>query len=199
MNNNAQIMIYDVVNFLKQRLEAYLSEGRASAEPLIMLSNPWSNNDNNKNSSFLNAISLINVEEEKALKSQVPSVVKNEQGQYVRKEPDIKLNLYLLISAYHKNYEDGLKFLSRIVSFFQANHVFRHATGKPAPREDLPECVEMLITELFTPDFEQQNQIWGSLSMGYVPSVMYKIRMIIVDSAPAIIPVNPIKEIKSSY
>lgn len=192
-------MIYDAINFLKQRLEAYLSEGRASAEPLILLSNPWSNNDNNKNSSFLNAISLINVEEEKALKSQVPSVVKNEHGQYVRKEPDIKLNLYLLISAYHKNYEDGLKFLSRIVSFFQANTVFQHTLEKTAHGGGLPENVETLKAELFTPDFEQQNQIWGSLSMGYVPSVIYKIRMIIVDSAPAIIPVNPIMEIKSSY
>src|SRR5882762_8941224 len=113
-------MIYDVINFLKRRLEAYLSEGRSSAEPLLVLSNPWSGNDSNQNSTFLNAISLINVEEERVFRSQTPSIVQKGDGQFYKKEPDLKLNLYMMVSTYHKNYEDGLKFLSRVVGFFQA-------------------------------------------------------------------------------
>jgi hypothetical protein len=169
-------MIYDVLHFLKQRLDGFLSEGRASSEPLIVLANPWSNNDSNKGASFLNSISLIQVEEERTFKSQLPRVMQKPNGQYVSKEPDIKLNLYVLMSAYHKNYEDGLKFLSRIVRFFQVNTVFE---GK-----DLPEGVGKLVVELHTAGFEQQNQIWASLSTGYIPSVIYKVRMIIVDGAP---------------
>jgi hypothetical protein len=149
-------MIYDVLNFLKQRLEAFLSEGRASAEPLIVLANPWSNNDSNKSASFLNAFSLINVEE---------------------------VNLYVLISAYHKNYDDGLKFLSRVLRFFQMNPVFENTPGGLSRKEELPEGVEKIIVELYTAGFEQQNQIWASLSTGYIPSVIFKIRMIIIDAA----------------
>lgn len=192
-------MIYDVLNFLRQRLETALSEGRTPAEPLMVLSNPWSNNDSNKGSSFLNAMSLINVEEEKIFKTQVPAVVRKENGQYYRKEPDLKLNLYVLISAYHKNYEDGLKFLSRVVSFFQANNVFQNQQGTLARKEDLPAGIDKIIAELYSAGFEQQNQIWASLSTGYVPSVIFKIRMIIIDSAPAEQRVSPITEIKTSF
>jgi hypothetical protein len=182
-------MIYEVLYFLKQRLETYLSEGRSSAEPLIVLANPWSNNDNNKSASFLNAISLIQVEEEKIFKSQLPKVVQKPNGRSFIKEPDIKLNLYVLMSAYHKNYEDGLKFLSRIVRFFQVNQVFE---GK-----DLPDGVERLMVDLYTAGFEQQNQIWASLSSGYIPSVIYKIRMIVIDAAPEQ-PVSLIKDVKTN-
>jgi len=192
-------MIYEVLNFLRQRLEANLSEGRAPAEPLISLSNPWSNNDSNKSSSFLNAISLINLEEEKIFKSQLPSVVQKENGQYYKKEPDLKLNCYVLISAYHKNYEDSLKFLSRVVRFFQANSVFQNKPGRKARKEDLPEGVGKIIAELYTAGFEQQNQIWASLSTGYIPSVIYKIRMIILDNAPADEDISLIREIKTSF
>ena len=63
-------MLYEVLNFLKEQLEFYVSEGRKTGEPLIQLSNPWSNNDDNHKSSFLNSISLINVEEEKIFKKE---------------------------------------------------------------------------------------------------------------------------------
>lgn len=191
-------MIYDVLHFLKGRLEASLAEGRTPSEPLIVLSNPWSNNDSNKSSSFLNSLSLINVEEEKVFKTQMPSMVQGDKGQYYRKEPDIKLNLYLLMSAYHKNYEDALKFLSRVVLFFQANDVFEKSSVV-SNKSELPEGVEKIIVELYTAGFEQQNQIWASLSTGYIPSVIYKVRMLILDGVITDQRVSPITEIKLSF
>lgn len=175
-------MIYEALNFLKTRIEKHVSGGMMVREPLIILSNPWSNNDNNRNFTFLNSISLINIEEEKIFKSQLPQVVHKPNGKYVTKEPDLKLNLYILISAYNKNYEDGLKFLSKIVSFFQVNNVFQRDPALLTANNDLPVEIEKLIVELYTPGFEQQNQIWASLSMGYIPSVIYKVRMIIIDN-----------------
>ena len=49
--------------------------------------------------------------------------------------------------------------------------------------DDLPENVEKIVVELYTATFEQQNQIWASLSTGYIPSVIYKLRMITIDTA----------------
>src|SRR4051812_16891928 len=128
-------MIYDVLKFLKVRLESFLSEGRANSEPLINLSNPWSNNDDNKNSSFLNSMTLINVEEEKIFKTQGHQVFPAPDGGYYKREPDLKLNLFVLISAYNKNYEDGLKFISKVVGYFQRNNVFRREVGTPINEE----------------------------------------------------------------
>lgn len=175
-------MINEALQFLRGNLEKFISEGRVNAEPLLVLANPWSNNDSNKNSSFLNSISLINIEEEKIFKSQIPTMVRTENGQFYKKEPDLKLNLYILICAYNKNYEDGLKFISKVVSYFQINNVFQQDDN---PNE-LPKSIEKLVVELHTATFEQQNQIWASLSTGYLPSVIYKVRMLIVENEPSV-------------
>lgn len=173
-------MIYEVLNYLKIKLESFLTDGRAAAEPIISLSNPWSNNNNNNNgASFLNSISLINIEEEKIFKAQLQHITQKKNGSYTTREPDLKLNLYLLVSAYNKNYEDALKFISRVVTYFQSNNVFIKNNGAA---DGLPEGVEQIIIELYTAAFEQQNQIWASLSTGYLPSVIYKVRMITIDA-----------------
>ena len=175
-------MVFEVLNYLKLRLNIFLSDGRKNSEPLIVLSNPWANNDSNKGASFLNSISLINIEEEKIFKTQVPPVFYRDDSKkvYTTREPDLKLNLYILISSYNKSYEDALKFISRVVGFFQANNVFSHDGDD---NEDLPEAIERVIVELYTAGFEQQNQIWASLSTGYIPSVIYKVRMLTIDLA----------------
>jgi len=178
-------MIYEVLNFLKTRLESFLSEGRQNAEPLVMLSNPWTNNDSSKNSSFLNSMSLINIEEEKAFGTIGQQIVQGKNGGYYKKEPELRLNVYVLMSAYNKNYEDGLKFISKVVGFFQRNNVFQKDPLASTLNDSLPANVEKVIVELFTADFDKQSQIWGSLNTGYIPSVIYKIRMIIIDTDTA--------------
>lgn len=177
-------MIYEVLNFLRQNLDAYINNGRATAEPVMVLSNPWSNNDSSKNFSFLNSLSLINVEEERIFKTQGYQYIPKGQGRVIQKEPDIKLNLYVLFSAYNKNYEDALKITSKVVAYFQMHPFFQkdHPIEGVSP---LPEGIDKLIVELFSASFEQQNQIWASLSTGYLPSVIYKIRMLVIDAVPA--------------
>lgn len=174
-------MIYDVLNFLKERLTNFISENKKSGEPMLVLANPWSANDaNQRSANFLNAMTIVNIEEEKIFKTQEPPIIRR-GNTYVKREPDIKLNLYVLVSAYNKNYEEALKFIAKVVSFFQQHSVF----VRTEKEKDFPEGCERIIAELYTATFEQQNQIWASLSMGYMPSVIYKIRMFIIDGPPA--------------
>ena len=187
-------MIYEILHFLKLQLEDYLSSGNRSGEPIIMLSNPWSNNENNQKSTFLNSISMINLEEEKVFRSQ-ETVIRKENKNFIRKEPDLKLNVYVLISAYNKNYEDSLKFLSKVVSFFQQKNVFQRTVDGKIIYEGLPENCEKITAELYSVGFDQQNQIWASLSTGYIPSVIYKIRTMIIDVIPTGKEEKPIGEI----
>jgi hypothetical protein len=139
----------------------------------------------NKGATFLNAISLINIEEERHFKTQGLQVTQTagqkKKGVYSSREPDIKLNLYILISAYNKSYDDALKFISKVVNYFQEFNVF--VRKNDGSEDDMPENIEKIVVELYTASFEQQNQIWASLSTGYIPSVIYKVRMIIIDAA----------------
>ncbi len=174
-------MIYEALHFLKQNIDAYINNGRTAAEPVMVLSNPWSNNDSSKNFSFLNSLSLINIEEERIFKTQGYQYIPNGQDSVIRKEPDIKLNLYVLFSAYNKNYEDALKITSKVVGYFQMHPVFQKGHSMKGVSV-LPEGIDKLIVELYSASFEQQNQIWASLSTGYLPSVIYKIRMLVIDA-----------------
>jgi len=119
-------------------------------------------------------LTLINIEEEKVLKEQ-QAVRKTAEGQVIHRNPEIKLNLYILISANFSTYATGLKFLSAALSFFQSKNVF---TSSNTP--DLDPRIEKLVVELHTLGLEQQNHLWGYLGAKYLPSICYKVRMLIV-------------------
>ena len=119
-------------------------------------------------------LTLINLEEERVLKTQRPTV-ENVNGQTVKFNPDIKLNLYTLFTVNFSNYKESLKFISHIVSFFQINNVFT-----PGSHPTLDASIQKLIVDLYTISFEQQNNLWGALGAKYMPSVIYKLRMLVV-------------------
>ncbi|RKH59555.1 DUF4255 domain-containing protein [Corallococcus aberystwythensis] len=123
-------------------------------------------------------LSLVRVEEERVMKTQVATRMRD--GQVEDVQPDVKLNLFLLVTAHGISYADALKFLSATVAFFQSRPFFDHAN---AP--GLDEGIEKLLVELYSQSFEEQNQLWGSLSLRYLPSVLYRVRMLIIqDGTP---------------
>jgi len=119
-------------------------------------------------------LSLINIEEERVFKTQRPTV-ETVNGQSVLFNPDIKLNLFTLFTANFSNYKESLKFISHVVSFFQINNVFT-----PGSHPTLDDSIQKLIVDLYTISFEQQNNLWGALGAKYMPSVIYKLRMLVV-------------------
>jgi len=123
-------------------------------------------------------LTLINVEEETIGKSQLP-YLKHPDQSYDLLNPDIKVNLYMLVSAVstkdeRERYTNCLRLLSYAIGFFQFKSVFDKLN---AP--SLPAQVEKLIVELVSPTFEQQNHIWGGMGAKYMPSVLYKVRMLV--------------------
>ena len=95
------------------------------------------------------------------------------------KSPILTVNLYILFSAYFSNgnYPESLRFISFIIAFFQQKSVFNHIN---TPRLD-PE-IDKLIFEMASISPEQLNNIWGSLGAKYMPSVIYKVRMLTYDN-----------------
>ena len=131
-------------------------------------------------------LTLINVEEERVHKAQTAVHASND-GQVMHLNPEIKLNLYVLISSNFTTYATGLKFLSAALSFFQAKSVFT-----PSNTANMPAGIGKLIVELYTLGLEQQNHLWGYLGAKYLPSLCFKVRMLVVqeglaqDQQPAI-------------
>lgn len=106
-------------------------------------------------------VSLINIEEDRVYKDQRTSV-RNSEGNVEYLNPEIKLNLYILISANFQDklvsdssddYVEGLKQLSHIISFFQAKNVFMQDNSPALAKYD-PD-IQKLVVELYSYSFEQ--------------------------------------------
>ncbi|RAW01597.1 DUF4255 domain-containing protein [Pseudochryseolinea flava] len=122
-------------------------------------------------------ITLINVEEEVIGKSQLP-YLKHPNQSFDVLNPEVKVNLYMLVTAVStkaetERYTNALKVLSYAIGFFQYKNVFDRVNSPV-----LPEGIGKLIVELVSPTFEQQNHIWGGMGAKYMPSVLYKIRLL---------------------
>lgn len=171
-------MIHSALDTIRTELDEYLkniSSLNINNASVIKLCNVLGQDNEVKIPDESLGMTLINIEEERTLKSQVTSR-KNSNGSVLSFNPEIKLNLYILISANFKEYEKSLSFISYVLKYFQSKYVFDHINS---PSLDL--SIEKLIVDLYTLTFEQQNYLWASLGAKIIPSVLYKIRMVIVN------------------
>lgn len=99
------------------------------------------------------------------------------------RSPPLFLNLYLMMSANFGagNYAEALKTISQAISFFQQQAVFDRHNSPGMDRR-----IEKLILELENLKIPDLNNLWSLMGGRYLPSVLYKLRMITVDSSAVI-------------
>lgn len=137
-------------------------------------------------------ITLVNIEEDRINRANDP-YVKTTEG-ITKVNPEIRLNLFVLFSAnFDSNYSEALKFISYVIRFFQSKQVFT-----PENTPSLGPEVEKLIVELHPMSFEQQNYLWGMIGGKYLPSTLYKFRLLVVQEELPTSTVSKIKEIKET-
>jgi uncharacterized protein DUF4255 len=180
-------MIDTTLVFLRDQLNGYLAGRYSSREPLVVVAS-LSNLDGTVPSGIDNRVvlTLVNVEREGAAGS-TPHL-RPEPGGFARLTPALHLNLYILVSAsFPGNYIESLKLLSAVVGYFQ---------GKPFFTPNLagfPRGLEKLTMEIVNLDPQGLNNLWAGLGGKYLPSVLYKARMLTVqegwaiDQIPAVI------------
>lgn len=136
---------------------------------LINLDGSVTNNIENKV-----IISIINLEHEKTVKH-MGGYIPDQQGKFSKVNPPVYLNLYLLISANYNaaNYLEALKMLSAVIGFFQSNKIF-----KSAEYPDLNPHIDRLTFEIYNVPIQELSHIWGGIGAKYVPSMVYKVRMV---------------------
>lgn len=165
-------MLDVAVNFLARELNTYLlartggTFGSAQLSRIVNDAGKWAVPDDQI------GIALVNLEEERALKSQLPQTVYSD-GRQVVLEPEIKLNLTLLFAANFKQYDQALRQLSQVLAFFQARPAFT-----PERYPGLDPRIEKLGVDLISLGFEQLNQLWAFLGAKQLPSAVYRVRLV---------------------
>jgi hypothetical protein len=119
-------------------------------------------------------MALLQVEEDRTFRTQLPTVT-NVAGQQVTREPDLKLDLHVMFAANFKQYDEGLKYLSLVMTFFQS-----HSTFGAARYPALDPRIERLNVELESLSYEQLNQVWAFIGGKQTASAVYRVRLVIL-------------------
>lgn len=114
-------------------------------------------------------VTIIRVEEESTLRNFPNQKLVKNGGTYEvdKRLPKIHLNYYLLFTAILQ-YDMAVATIDRVIKFFQ-NHRKVEFTADGDNLE--------LKLELFSPSFEQLNNIWGMYGGKQLPNVIYKARV----------------------
>lgn len=135
---------------------------------------------NDPNNNGVNAdviISLINIEENRISSDQHNYIRKD--GGIIMKNPAIHLYLTILITSVRRAgaYGMSLQDLQNVIGVFQKKFVFDHVNTPT-----LNANIEKLILDMVSLNLQQLHEIWSVLGGRYFPSVVYRMRMVTIDS-----------------
>jgi Pvc16 N-terminal domain len=172
-------MIDKAMAFIIAELNNVLLARFQSNENLAVLSSV-SNPDGTLPSGIENKIvvTLINVERDPSANSGTWPVRPLNEG-FARTSPPLSLNLLVMVTAsFASNYSEALRFLGSVMGFFQAKPSF-NAQNSPA----FPAEMERLSMELVNLSIQEINNVWAILGAKYMPSVVYKMRMLVLQES----------------
>jgi len=121
------------------------------------------------------AIFLVNIE-----RDTLPYSSQQSGGTHFTQRPTpIFLNVRMMIAASFSasNYREALKLLSNGISLLQAQTVFDRQNTP-----DLDSRLEKIIIDIESLSNTELSNLWGIFGGRYVPSALYRIRMIAYDS-----------------
>ncbi len=91
----------------------------------------------------------------------------------------LSLNLYIIVAASFDvaRYQESLKYLSSAMSCFQQQPIIdRHSSP------ELADSIERLILDIENVDINDLSNLWGILGGQYIPSILYRVRMVVFTS-----------------
>lgn len=125
-------------------------------------------------------LALFQIDEERSLREQLPSRVLV-GGREVVMPPPLKLNLVVVLAARFQQYDQALRTLSLVLTYFQSHPLFT-----PADSPGLPTGIDRLAVELQSYGPEQLNQMWTCFGAKHLPAIVYRLRMVVLqDDEPS--------------
>ncbi|MFT3794673.1 Pvc16 family protein [Flavobacterium sp.] len=175
-------------------------------EKLAQLADPANNLINIANIAMLNdgdefvesktaiVMSVVNIEEDRTLKNQSVYLreTRTETEIMRHRHPTQHLIISLLFSSYNKDlskYLEGLEKLKSIIGYFQQNNSFYYKDNNSelieypaflAKTEAQQQHYSRITIEPVSLGMDQLNQMWSCLGSRYMPSMLYKMRLYLV-------------------
>jgi len=181
-------MIQQVLPVIVDELNEYLKSQFNAVEDKVVLSNII-NQDGSVGVDGSNKIisTLVHIDRDSNSKSTSNTQLMG--NQYMEFAPPVHVNITIMFSAmFNKNhYVESLKYISGVIYFFQNKSVFN-----PQNTPKLSKGVEKLHFDLLTVSPQELMNIYSVLGAKYMPSVIYKMRMLtftqdnIINDLPAI-------------
>jgi hypothetical protein len=172
-------MIFEALYIIKEQLENYFAS--IDLGKIIELDNIalWESGSEDANRiSGKVVMTLLKLEEEPVMRNPRNVSIKEDKAEI--SNPLVNLNLYLLISANCDTYSKSLRSISAVIEFFQGQSLFTSSnTVYDHENVEIGEIKDFkLILRLYTPTFDEMNNIWGTLGGRQLPFVIYKVQMI---------------------
>jgi len=169
------------ITFLRADLNAFISGKIGVSDDFVLCTNLNNVIDKLDGPADKIIISIVNIEEEKMLKTPDNYVRVNNEINY--RKPPVWLNIICLFTFYTKSVEnyDGIDMLENVVQYFQSKpRIDKTNAVVPA---NYPAALEEVRAEFISLNYEQTNYLWGLFGGKYHPSVIYKFKTIPVDNA----------------
>lgn len=162
-------MIHHIISVINTQLNEFIRNELNISEEMVIVCNLM-DIKGNANMQIENKVCLFlqNIEEEKIVKS---GGFQANAGM----APPMYVNLYLVFAANFPdpNYVESLRYISIIIEFFQGHSVFdRSNTPMLSPN------IDKVTLDYVNLDFNELNNLWSMIGAKYIPSAMYKLRML---------------------
>ncbi|MBN9292823.1 MAG: DUF4255 domain-containing protein [Flavobacteriia bacterium] len=177
-------MIYEVLQILVTELNIYFQQQIPNVpDDIVVLDNialADSESETANNMKNKVVVSLLTIDEESTLRNFPNQSRVNNQTEYYN--PEVNLNLYVLFSANANEYKESLLYLSKTIEFFQSKNVFTQNNSSYPDNLFIynPTDYFKFSMELYTPNFEDLNYIWGTLGGRQFPSALYKLALVTI-------------------
>ncbi len=124
---------------------------------------------------------LVSLDEEAALKNSLNRSLGQANGSFAVKSPALHLNMQVLFCANFDSaiYSEGLSYLSSLIRFFQNNK--RMAMDQS---ENPDAAKNRLVFELCKLDYAELSHLWSAIGSKLMPSVLYKVSMLVLEDSP---------------
>jgi hypothetical protein len=173
-------MIAAAITQIAKELNQWLRRGLETSEDLVVVSNLVGVDGTVvPQATDRLVVFLVNVERDPAL-ARAPARQVVGLGRIGTGLPPVHLNLLVMFAANFSgsNYPEALKLISNTVAFFQSRPVFDHHNTPGLDRD-----IDRLVLELEDLNTTDLTNLWGMLTGHYLPSVLYRVRLLQIDSA----------------
>lgn len=170
-------MLQQSLQFIQTILDQFLRTKFGLTDECVVINNVINTDGtvprNNQNKMV---VSLLNIEQE-TNKQFYGRTQKLSNGNFADRQPFERYNLDILFSSSFDDYSETLKFLNATLEFFQANAIMDRGNYST-----LPKGINKLDVDIEHITYHQMHSLWSAMGAKYQPSIIYKLRLISIQS-----------------